>query len=93
MKFDLGARPFDSGGERCGEAIDRGHRANPAKYQREPPVRHGIGAHEIRGSVEAVGQQATLGEVDRGVRLTRDDRLLCRVDERHLGEGVQHLSV
>ena len=42
---------------------------------------------------DAVGQQVGQGAVDRGVWLTEDACQLCRIDERHPAEDVEHLSV
>ena len=42
-----------AGRHRGGEAVDDGHRVHPADEQRQPLPGHRIGAHEVRGSLEA----------------------------------------
>ena len=42
---------------------------------------------------QSVGQQASHGSVDRGVRLAENERQFHRIDERHPAEKVQQLSV
>ena len=42
---------------------------------------------------DAVSQQEGQAAVDRGVRLAKNARQLRRVDEGHLAEGVEWLSV
>ena len=55
MELHAGPESVDAGGEcRC-ETVDGGHRVHPADQQRQPFPGHRVGAHEVRGRVEAEG--------------------------------------
>ena len=53
VELHTGSESVDAGGHRGGESVDAGHRVHPAQKQREPLPGHGVGPHEVRGSVEA----------------------------------------
>ena len=72
VELHVRPEPVDAGGHRGGETVDAGHRVHPADEQRQPFSRHGVGPHEVRGSVEAEQLRSLTDAVARQVvSLTR----------------------